>query len=309
MELYFYTVLIILCILVVARWAIDTWQIPRPILWLIPAAILFGVDRMHSDTHVILRMVVICTTLLALMKGIVYAEWRRQTGDQIGGSLSWPRWMMFSALWFGMDPAAWQGKRRKLNWKHDFYTGLTCMLVGWVVCILLVKLEVYYLVAVFIPMSLAFHFGALRLLTAFWRRCGFPVRPLFRNPLVSNGLADFWSARWNISFSQMMARSVRRPLVGRLGQKGSIFAVFIASGILHELAITVPVQEGYGRPFVYFLLHGVIVLIEKDSWPIWLKKLITLTMVVVPLPLLFPEKFTHEIILPCLSFAGGWLFN
>ncbi len=303
MELYLYTGLIILGILVLARGVIGRWLIPRPILWLVPAVILIGIDRMHTDTHVILRMIVICTTLLALMKGIVYAEWTRQTG----GQLSWPRWMMFSALWFGMDPAAWQGKRRKLSWKGDFYTGLTCMVIGWGICILLAKFEVVHLVAVFIPMSLAFHFGALRLLTAFWRLCGFPVRPLFRNPLVSRGLADFWSARWNISFSQMMARAVRRPLVGRLGQKGSILAVFVASGLLHELAITLPVQSGHGRPFIYFLLHGVVVLIEKDTWPVWLKKIITLLLVVVPLPLLFPEKFTQEIILPCLTLAGGWL--
>lgn len=305
MELYIYTLLIIAGILICSRWVIDAWRVPRLILWLVYGFILFGVERMHIETHVILRMIVICTTLLALMKGIVYAEWRRQTG----GQLTWGRWLMFSALWFGMDPTAWQGKRKKVSWKGDFYTGMTCVIVGWGVSILLVKFEVSHLVAVFIPMSLAFHFGALRLLTAFWRLCGFPVRPLFRNPLESRGLADFWSARWNISFSQMMARAVRRPLVDRLGQKGSIFAVFVASGLLHELAITVPVQSGYGRPFIYFLLHGAMVLIEKDTWPVWLKRSITLLLVVVPLPLLFPEKFTQEIILPCLTLAGGWLLN
>lgn len=305
MEIYIYTAIILAIIIGGAFWVIDTWTVPRALLWIVSAVILLGVEHLHTDTHVILRMVILCTTLLALMKGIVYAEWKRQTGNR----LSWSRWLMFAVLWFGMDPAAWCGKRRRLSWKKDFLTGFACMITGWGICILLVKLEVNYLVAVFIPMSLAFHFGALRLLTAFWRFCGFPVRPLFRNPLVSTGLADFWSARWNISFSQMMARTVRRPLVARWGNKGSIFAVFLASGILHELAITVPVQDGYGRPFIYFLLHGLVVLLEKDSWPLWWKRLMTLVLVVVPLPLLFPEKFTHEIILPCLSFAGGWFFN
>lgn len=305
METYLYTALILLAVLGIFRWVVGRWVVPRWVIWGVSVMVLLGVERLYSDAHAILRMVVICTTLLALMKGIVYSEWNRQTG----GALSWCRWLMFSALWFGMDPSVWKGERRQLSWKKDFFIGMSCLLVGWGICIVLVKYEVSSLVAVFIPMSLAFHFGALRLLTAFWRFCGFPVRALFRNPLVSRGLADFWSARWNIPFSQMMVRSVRRPLLGQLGHRGSMLAVFLASGFFHELAITVPVQSGYGRPSLYFALHGVMTILEQDTWPLWLKKFIALVMVVVPLPLLFPEEFTNEVILPCLSVAGGWLFN
>lgn len=301
MSLCFYTILVLLIILLGGRWVIGQWNVSRMTLWAAFIVVMLGIDYVHRDTHMILRMVVLCSTLLVLMKCIVYAEWSRQTD----GQMTWMRWMMFSMLWFGMDPNPWQMKRRKLSWRSDFIIGLTCLVAGWGTCFLLVHLGVSQLIAVFMAMSIAFHFGLLRLLTAFWRFCGYPVRPLFRNPLKSNGLADFWAARWNIAFSQMMARTVKRPLASHLGKRWSMFAVFLASGIFHELAITVPVQSGYGGPLTYFLLHGAIVRVERDGWPIWQKRVVTLILVVVPLPLLFPEKFTQEVILPCLNFLGG----
>ncbi|MGJ8677741.1 MAG: MBOAT family protein [Akkermansiaceae bacterium] len=301
MNLVIYTTIVWLIIILGAQFIHSKWQVPRLLVWFISGLVLWAMERLHADTHYILRMVVLCTTMLALMKGVVYAEWTRQTG----GKLTCGRWLMFAILWFGMDPAAWKGARRKLSWKGDFAIGVSCLLIGWVICIVLVKLGVTNIIIVFIPMSMAFHFGALRLLTAFWRRCGFPVRTLFRNPLASKGLADFWSARWNLSFSQMMARAVKRPIDEKLGQKAAVFTVFLASGLLHELAITIPVKAGYGMPFLYFLIHGMMVLLEKDSWPLWLKRGLTLLFVVAPLPLLFPDVFTNEIILPFLKMVAG----
>jgi len=106
-------------------------------------------------------------------------------------------------------------------------------------------------------MSLAFHFGVLRLLTGFWRMQGFPVRVLFRNPLVMCGFRDFWGKRWNLAYSQMMARTVKKPLTPLIGEKWSMFVVFVFSGLVHELAITVPVGSGYGLPTAFFIVHGV----------------------------------------------------
>ena len=297
---FYITVLILMGVPLLAYYPVSRWQFPRYLLWLVAAGVFFGVEQWHSTSHPMIRMVLLCGAMLVLMKVIVYAEWRSQTG----GRLPMHRWVSFSLLWAGMNPGAFQGERRKISWMADFYAGLGYLLAGLGMCVLLGYLEVYVLVAMFIGLSLFFHFGVLRITTSFWRFLGFPVRPLFRNPLASCDVRDFWSTRWNISFSQMIARAVRRPLVGCLGPEKSMFGVFLVSGVFHELVITVPVKSGYGMPTLYFLIHGIAVMIEKDTWPHWVKKFIALLLVVVPLPLLFPEKFTHEIIMPCLTFTA-----
>jgi len=298
---FYIIVLMLLGIPLLAYYPVSRWQVPRCLLWVIAAGVFFGVEQWHSASHPMIRMVLLCGAMLVLMKVIVYAEWRRQTR----GRLPMHRWVLFSLLWAGMNPGAFQGDRREIRWRFDFYAGLGYLLAGLGSCVLLAYLEVYVLVAMFIGLSLSFHFGVLRITTSFWRFVGFPVRPLFRNPLVSRDVSDFWSTRWNISFSQMIARTVRRPLIGFLGTRGSMFAVFLVSGIFHELVITVPVKGGYGMPTLYFLIHGIAVVTEKDTWPDWVKKLMALFLVVIPLPLLFPEKFTQEIIMPCLTFTAG----
>jgi alginate O-acetyltransferase complex protein AlgI len=114
-------------------------------------------------------------------------------------------------------------------------------------------------------------------------------------------LADFWSKRWNLSFSQMMTRAVQRPVAKRFGKRIGVFSVFLVSGLLHELAITLPVQSGYGLPTLYFTAHGLVVLVERDTWPLWRKRILAITLVSAPLPLLFPEQFTQEVIIFTLN--------
>jgi alginate O-acetyltransferase complex protein AlgI len=156
------------------------------------------------------------------------------------------------------------------------------------------------LLLVFIPMSLGFHYGALRVLTAGWRAAGTPVRVLFRNPLVTTGLGDFWGRRWNLGYSEMMVRVVKRPLEGLMSRSWADACVFLVSGLLHEVAITVPVGEGYGRPTLYFLLHGIAVKLEKPEWPLWGRRLWVAVWVIGPMGLLFPPAFHEEVILRCL---------
>ncbi|MCP5536409.1 MAG: hypothetical protein H7A51_09270 [Akkermansiaceae bacterium] len=266
----------------------------RRLLWGGMLAVLAGVHLLHIHDAPFARMVVICSVLLICMKGIVYVEWGRR--------LPWSRWFMFTFLWFGMEPTPFAAGRRKLRWKKDAVTGLACLATGLLLSVLVAHYRIDSILVMFVPLSLAFHFGVLRLLTAFWRMRGIAVRPLFRNPLVSRGVADFWSMRWNLSFSQMMARTVQRPLTPHIGKRAALFAVFLVSGLLHELAITVPVQSGYGLPTLYFTLHGVLVLIENDRWPLWLRRAIVLVMVAAPLPVLFPAEFSRQVIELTLSY-------
>src|SRR5205814_651706 len=111
--------------------------------------------------------------------------------------------------------------------------------------------------------SLVLHFGIFNALAGAWRRAGVDCRPLFKAPLLAASLGEFWGRRWNLAFSEMTALGVYRPLSGLVGRKAATAAAFLCSGLLHELAISVPVLAGFGLPLAYFALHGLLVLLER----------------------------------------------
>ncbi|MDB9741418.1 membrane bound O-acyl transferase family-domain-containing protein [Akkermansiaceae bacterium] len=286
-------------------------RVPRVFWWMGILLAYLAVHLLMLEQPALLRMVGLCVTLLLGMKVIIYREWMSREGkegaDQQGRKMSWLRWLAFSFLWFGMNPGAWVVKRRKLEWKSHLYMALGCMLVGAIGLSLYVRYigvgaGGYFFVLSFVFMSMMFHYGVLRALVAFWRWVGYPVRTLFRNPLVTTGFRDFWGARWNLGYSQMMARAVQKPLTPTLGNKGAVFAVFVVSGFFHELAITVPVQSGYGLPTLFFLFHGLAVTLEKKPTK-WMGYLCLLSLV-IGLPVLFPNVFVEEVILPVEEVWG-----
>ena len=174
------------------------------------------------------------------------------------------------------------------------------MLVGTLTAWLVWVMEWRQILLMFLPMSLGFHFGALRVLKAGHRWAGFPVRTLFPNLLKAQGIGDFWSRRWNVGYSQMMQRVVGRPVGKLIGRDGGVFAVFLVSGLLHEVAITVPVMAGLGLPTLYFVGHGVLAVLERRmGWQ--MGKIPALLAVGVPLGFLFPPEFQAEVIERCLG--------
>jgi alginate O-acetyltransferase complex protein AlgI len=284
--------LLALALIVLAKLIFDRLVVGRMMVWLVTLAAYAVIHFASVDQPPLLRMVLLCCMLMAGMKWIVYSEWRRRGGE----ILPWGRWLCFATLWFGMEPMAWTGKRRSLQWRTHALWGGACSLTGGALVFLMSSYEVTMLIPLFIAMSIGFHFGALRLLTAFWRFKGFPVRALFRNPFRTRGFGDFWGKRWNLAYSQMMARAVMRPIQQKFGAKIALFCVFIISGILHELAITVPVQAGYGLPTCFFLVQGVLTTLEKRE------NLVSATLcgasLVLGLNFLFPTVFVEAVILP-----------
>jgi alginate O-acetyltransferase complex protein AlgI len=79
-----------------------------------------------------------------------------------------------------------------------------------------------------------------------------------------------------------------------------MMTIFLASGLLHELAITLPVRAGFGLPTLYFTLHGILTLIEKKTGRQF-GKIPTLLAVMAPMGLLFPPTFQTEVIQQCLG--------
>ena len=82
------------------------------------------------------------------------------------------------------------------------------------------------------------------------------------------------------------------------------------SGILHELAITVPVMQSFGLPLCYFALHGCAMQAETQlerrgvvfrDHPV-LARIWTSGWMVLPLPLLFPVPFLREVLWPMIEW-------
>jgi alginate O-acetyltransferase complex protein AlgI len=161
-------------------------------------------------------------------------------------------------------------------------------------------------------LSLVLHFGLFNLLAGAWRLSGVDCRPLFVAPLRSTSLGEFWGRRWNLAFSQMTALAIYQPLVRRAGRRAALAASFLGSGLLHELAISVPVRAGYGLPMAYFALHGALMMIEgrlaRAGRPIdrvpWAGRAWTLGWLVLPLPILFHRPFLAGVAWPLIGMPG-----
>lgn len=127
----------------------------------------------------------------------------------------------------------------------------------------------------------AVHFGGLHLVALVWRFFGRDVPPIMNAPILSQSLSEFWGRRWNIAFRDFTHHSVFRPAARKWGAATATWISFVFSGLVHELAISIPAGGGYGLPFAYFLLQGV---------GIWL------------------ERLAARRGLPVRGGTGGWLF-
>jgi hypothetical protein len=82
--------------------------------------------------------------------------------------------------------------------------------------------------------------------------------------------------------------------------------VFSFSGMLHELAISVPAGGGFGLPTMYFALQASAVLLENSSIGkrmlnhSWRGRLFSAVVVAAPAPLLFHPRFVANVIAPFL---------
>jgi len=234
-------------------------------------------------------MTAIITTLFVVMKAIVLI-----VSDV---HLSFGRTLAFIA-WPGMRPSTFAAERRHQDFLRPMLNGMGCVLAGTTLFVLARAIAMRSLIAAIVialpAMSLILHFGVFSLAIAFWRVAGFPAEELFRQPWRSRSLSEFWSRRWNVGFSDMMSIVVHRPIASRFGRAAGLAASFVASGLLHELAISVPAGAGFGLPTLYFLAHGALVTGGVRG------RTATLLTLLAPLPLLFHAPFVRAIIVPAL---------
>jgi alginate O-acetyltransferase complex protein AlgI len=83
-------------------------------------------------------------------------------------------------------------------------------------------------------------------------------------PIRSKSLSEFWGKRWNLGFRQLSYDLIFRPLHRSLGAGTAGFLVFVLSGVVHDLVISVPARAGYGLPTLYFLIQGAGVALERS---------------------------------------------
>lgn len=144
------------------------------------------------------------------------------------------------------------------------------------------------------------HFGVLHLVTAFWMNRSRCVMPLMRCPIAAESLSDFWGRRWNTAFRDLMNNLVFRPAAKRWSARAAHWLVFLISGLLHEVVVSLPAGGGWGGPTLYFLLQAFGIELGRGlrmprgiSSRLW-----AFAFLITPLGLLFHAPFVYRVMLP-----------
>lgn len=280
----------------------------RALGWSLGIASVLAADALTRGEPAGLRMLaLIAAGLLAMKVLVVIEECARGMARPSLGT-----WFAFACLWAGMRPRLFveaadpdPGGARPLLFRGAAFLagGLGAIALARPLADATGSLLAGTALAL-VGLSWALHFGILNLTAGFWRSRGVACEALFRAPLLAENLGEFWSRRWNIAFSEMTATAVYRPLSRALGRTPALLAAFLLSGLLHEMAISLPVRAGFGGPMVYFLLHGLLVRIERALAArdralagavgrVWM-----LAWLVLPLPLLFHRPFLGQVVAP-----------
>ena len=146
---------------------------------------------------------------------------------------------------------------------------------------------------IFAMLSL-FHFGIFALLTGILDCLGVAVEPIMNAPWKARSLIEFWGPRWNRAYSDWARVWIFRPLVRKFGTSWGTLAGFFASGIAHELVISLPARGGFGLPTVYFVLQAAGVLAQRRVSS-FRGRVCTLVIVLIPIPILFHSLFVNRV--------------
>lgn len=157
------------------------------------------------------------------------------------------------------------------------------------------------------------HFGLFHLLSCFWRSLGRDARPLMDNPAAAESVGEFWGRRWNRAFRDLSHRFLYSPLARKSGRIGALLAVFVFSGLLHDLVISVPAGGGWGLPTIFFLIQAGAIMLERSAtgkrlglgrgcrgW------LFAWLILAGPSLLLFHFPFVYNVIVPFMRDLGAW---
>ncbi|WP_345955409.1 membrane bound O-acyl transferase family-domain-containing protein [Mucilaginibacter sp. PAMB04168] len=284
---------------------------------LIVSISLVSIIFWHSDP-VIKMLTIIATTFNGMKVVAATADSKRKL---IG--LSFMQWCKFAAGWAGMRaqpfeitnnkplPGAWPMVSFGIS---RLAAGLGLIFLVRLIFKLPINADVKFAITsilLLIGLSLVLHFGLLSISAGMWRLSGINTYFLFKQPAKATSLTEFWSKRWNLAFSEMTSLTLFRPLKNEIGVSPALLIAFAFSGLLHELALSAPVNTGYGSPMLYFLLQGLLVMLEKSA-VLQRSKLLkqqvaarvwTFFWLAVPAPLLFHTQFIKHVVWPLCSIT------
>nr|WP_294949445.1 MBOAT family protein [uncultured Mucilaginibacter sp.] len=282
--------------------------------WLMLAGSITGVYYLFINEHPILRMLTIIATTFSGMKVIAVAEGYKHKPL----TLTFKQWLTYAIGWVGMraQPFETLGEKALPGAWPMVRFGISRVIAGALLIVLahgIVRLHLNgeltcMLVTPILlaALSLILHFGLLGISAGMWRFSGVNTYYLFRQPAKALSLTELWSKRWNVAFSEMTSVAIFRPLKSKVGAVVALMVSFIFSGLLHELALSLPVNSGYGLPTLYFVIQGLLVLVEKllagkgilFLKNKWVARMWVFFWLIVPMPLLFHEQFIKQIVWP-----------
>ena len=141
---------------------------------------------------------------------------------------------------------------------------------------------------------------------------GIDAQNLFELPALATSFAGFWGGRWNRAFRDLAHGFILRPLARRIGTGKATIAAFIASGLVHDLVISIPAGGGYGLPTAYFALQGLGLLVVRSrigahlglrrGWRGWL---FMAALTAGPVFWLFHPPFVERVVVPFLYVIGA----
>ena len=155
---------------------------------------------------------------------------------------------------------------------------------------------------------LLLHFGIFQLLALFWQSRELDAAAMMSSPIRSQSLSEFWGKRWNRGFRHCAHDLIFVPLSKHVALGWASFLVFVVSGLIHDLVMSLPARAGYGLPTGYFIAQGLGVIVERSRFGrkcglgIGLRgRLFTILVTAGPAFCLFHPPFVRRVMLPFME--------
>jgi hypothetical protein len=232
------------------------------LLLILPASTIFFRNRMPA-------WLFMWALSFAIFLGLKWVTWWRAR-DCVPHS-PW-RSLAYIAAWPGMDGKTFLDSRRQApapQYREWLWASLkTCfgLLLLWYAARKVAPQQplIEGWIGLF-GLVLFLHFGSFHLIALFWQAIGIDAEPIMSKPILSKSLSEFWRRRWNLGFRQLAHDLIFRPLHKRTGVAAAGMLVFVVSGLIHDLVISMPARGGYGLPTAYFTLQGLGVTLERSG--------------------------------------------